>query len=180
MEPSEIETARLVASRVTEADLPELLRLLRDPRVAATLSPTGRPPGDDEVRSGLIEAIGHWELHGFGLWMLRERADGRLVGRGGLQHTFVTGRDEVEVAWAIVPELWGRGLATELARAAIEVAFGPLALQEVIAYTLPHNGASRRVMEKCGFVLEGSLQCEGLSQVLYRLEGLVGPHRTSA
>jgi [ribosomal protein S5]-alanine N-acetyltransferase len=170
VEPSEIETPRLVASRVTESDLPELLQLLRDPRVAATLSPTGEPPGKDEIRSGLIEAIGHWELHGFGLWMLRERSHGRLVGRGGLQHTFVTGRNEVEVAWAIVPELWGRGLATELAGAAIDVAFGPLALQEVIAYTLPDNRASRKVMEKYGFVLEGSFECEGLSQVLYRLE----------
>ena len=167
--PERLETARLVADRVTEGDLPELLQLLRDPRVAATLSPNGQP-SEDEVRAGLIEAIGHWELHGFGLLILRERADGRLVGRGGLQHTFVTGHDEVEVAWAIVPNLWGRGLATELARASIDVAFGPLALRQVIAYTLSDNRASRRVMEKCGFVLEGSLEREGLSHVLYRLK----------
>lgn len=170
MEPSEIETARLVASRITEADLPELLQLLRDPGVAATLSPTGQPPGEDEARAGLIEAVGHWELHGFGLWMLRQRSDGRLVGRGGLQHTFVTGHDEVEVSWAIVSELWGRGLATELARAAIDVAFGPLALQEVIAYTLPGNRASRSVMEKCGFAYNRPIESQGVPQVLYRLE----------
>ena len=170
MELSEIETARLAASRVTEGDLPELLQLLRDPRVAATLSPTGHPPGEEEVRSGLIEAIGHWELHCFGLWMLRERRDGGLVGRGGLQHTFVTGHDEVEVAWAIVPELWGRGLATEVARASIDLAFGRLTLQNVIAYTLPDNVASRRVMEKCGFVYDGPIESQGVAHVLYRLE----------
>jgi RimJ/RimL family protein N-acetyltransferase len=166
-----VETPRMVCSRVSEADLPELLQLLCDPKVAATLSLTGQPPSGEGARSGLIEAIGHWELHGFGLWLLRERSGGRLVGRGGLQHTFATGRDEVEVAWAIVPQLWGRGLATELARTAIRAALGPLRLPEVIAYTLPDNRPSRRVMEKCGFLLEGSLECEGVTQVLYRLSG---------
>ncbi len=164
-----VETKRMVASRLSEADLPELLRLVRDPRVSKTLSPTGEPPGEEVVRAGLIEAIGHWELHGFGLWLLHDRRSGQLVGRGGLQHTFVTGRDEVEVAWAIVPELWGRGLATELAHASIDAAFGALALHEVIAYTLPDNWASRRVMEKTGFGFEGTIEADGLTQVLYRL-----------
>jgi ribosomal-protein-alanine N-acetyltransferase len=164
-----VETARLVASRLTETDLPELLQLLRDPKVAATLSLTGQPPSEDEVRAGLIEAIGHWELHDFGLWLLHDRSDGRLVGRGGLQHTFLRGLDEVEVAWAIVPERWGNGLATELARAAIDAAFGALSLPEVIAYSLSGNHASRRVMEKCGFLLVGPFESEGVTQVLYRL-----------
>ncbi len=114
----------MVASRLTEADLPQLLLLIGDPRVAATLSLTGQPPSEADVRAGLIEAIGHWELHRFGLWLLRDRSGGELLGRGGLQHTWVSGRDEVEVAWAIVPERWGRGLATELARASIDAAFG--------------------------------------------------------
>jgi RimJ/RimL family protein N-acetyltransferase len=165
-----VETPRMAASRISEDDLPDLLRLLRDPRVAATLSLTGQPPGEEEVSDGLIEAIGHWELHGFGLWLLRNRSGDELVGRGGLQHTFVTGRDEVEVAWAIVPELWGRELATELALAAVDIAFGPLKLPELIAYTLPDNRASRRVMEKCGFSYDGAIEAQGIGHVLYRLE----------
>jgi ribosomal-protein-alanine N-acetyltransferase len=164
-----IETPRMVASPVSEADLQDLLWLLRDPRVAKTLSRTQEPPSEDEVRAGLIEAIGHWELHGFGLWLLRHRFDGRLVGRGGLQHTFVTGQDEIEVAWAIVAELWGGGLATELAGVSVDAAFGPLDFREVIAYTLPDNHASRRVMEKTGFQFEGTIDSGGLTQVLYRL-----------
>ena len=164
-----VETPRIVASRVSEADLPDLLRLLRDPRLAKTLSLTKQPPSEEEVRAGLIEAMGHWELHGLGLWLLRHRFDGQLIGRGGLQHTFVTGQDEVEVAWAIVPELWGRGLATELAGVSGDAAFGPLDFREVIAYTLADNHASRRVMEKTGFRFEGTIDSGGLTQVLYRL-----------
>lgn len=158
----------MIASRVCEGDLPELLRLLRDPRVAKTLSPTGQPPNEDEVRARLIEAIGHWELHGFGLWLLRHRSGDELVGSGGLQHTLVTGKDEVEVAWAIVPELWGQGLATELARTSVDAAFGALDLRQVIAYTRTDNMASRRVMEKAGFEFEGTIETEGLTQALYR------------
>jgi RimJ/RimL family protein N-acetyltransferase len=163
-----VQTPRMVASRLAEGDLPELLRLVRDPRVAATLSLTRKPPSEAEVRAGLIEAIGHWELHGFGLWLLRDREGGELVGRGGLQHTWVTGQDEVEVAWAIVPELWGQGLATESARAALAAAFGPIGLVEVIAYTRPDNAASRKVMEKTGFKFQRAFVTQATEQVLYR------------
>jgi RimJ/RimL family protein N-acetyltransferase len=68
----------------------------------------------------------------------------------------------------IVPQRWGDGLATELARASLEVVFGPLAMEEVIAYTQPDNSASRRVMEKSGFVYERDLTFESQPFVLYR------------
>jgi RimJ/RimL family protein N-acetyltransferase len=85
-----------------------------------------------------------------------------------LQWTYVAELDEVEVAWAISPERWGRGLATELARASITTAFGPLGLSGIIAFTLPHNLASRRVMEKTGFVYERNIVHAQLPHVLYR------------
>ena len=92
-----------------------------------------------------------------------------MVGQGGLQTSFIAGVDEVEVAWAIVPERWGQGLATELARAATEAAFGQLGLPEIVAFTLPENVASRRVMEKSGFEFERGIVHAGLPHLLYRL-----------
>ncbi len=164
-----VETTRIVAVRLGPDDLDDIARLLCDPRVARTLSPTGLPLTDKEVLTGHDEKLRHWEDFGFGLWLLRDRSSGEFLGRGGLQHTWATGEAEVEVGWAIVPERWGHGLATELARVAIEVAFGPLSLLDVIAYTRPDNHASRRVMEKTGFVFERSLIVENLEHVLYRL-----------
>jgi RimJ/RimL family protein N-acetyltransferase len=79
-----------------------------------------------------------------------------------------SGRDEIELGWVIVPERWGRGLATELARASLEVVFGPLALREVIAYTQPGNLASRRVMEKSGFSYDREIMFKAERFVLYR------------
>jgi [ribosomal protein S5]-alanine N-acetyltransferase len=110
----------------------------------------------------------HWERHGFGLWLLRDRATGELVGRGGLQYTDAIGGYAVEAAWAIVPERWGRGLATELGQASVRVAFESLRLDEIIAITLPGNVGSRRVMEKAGFVYDREIEHVGLAHVLYR------------
>ncbi len=159
----------MIATRLEPDDLSDVLCLLRDPRVARTLSPTGLPLSDPDVLAGLDARIRHWEDFGFGLWLLRDRSSGALVGRGGLQHTWATGEDEVEAGWAIVPERWGQGLATELARAAVQAAFGPLALSDLIAYTRPDNRSSRRVMEKSGFAFERRFIADNQDQVLYRL-----------
>jgi RimJ/RimL family protein N-acetyltransferase len=99
---------------------------------------------------------------------MRDRETGEMVGRGGPQWTNASGVGEIEIGWVIVPERWGGGLATELAWASLEVAFGPLGLDEVIAYALPDNIASLRVMEKTGFVYEREIVAAGLPHVLYR------------
>jgi RimJ/RimL family protein N-acetyltransferase len=112
--------------------------------------------------------VEHWNSHGFGLWMARDRVTRAMVGRGGLQHTFVGGCNEIETGWAIVPERWGEGLATELALASARVAFDDLRLREIVAFTLPHNHASRRVMEKAEFEYERQIVHVGLPHVLYR------------
>ncbi len=164
-----VETPRLICERMRMDHLAEVSRLLRDPRVAATLWPGGQPPSEQEVVTSVADKERHWERYGFGLWLVRDRETGEMVGRGGLQRTtYVKDLDEVEVGWAIVPERWREGLATELALASIDVAFGPLELSEIVAFTLPHNVASRGVMEKSGFVYEREILHVGLVHVLYR------------
>jgi [ribosomal protein S5]-alanine N-acetyltransferase len=163
-----LQTARLVCERLRLDHGPELSILLGDPRIARTLFPSGEPPTGAEVIQGLRSKLDHWERHGFGQWFLRDRESGAMVGRGGLQHTFVAGWHEIEVGWAIVPERWGQGLATELALASVEVAFQELGLSEIVAFTLPDNVASRRVMEKAGFTYEREIVHERLEHVLYR------------
>jgi ribosomal-protein-alanine N-acetyltransferase len=163
-----VQTTRLVCARTTEDHLDDLATLLRDPLVAKTLSRTGEPATEAEVRANLDAKLEHWNEHGYGFWMLYDRATGAFVGRGGLQQTVATGDDEVEIGWAIVPDRWGEGLATELALASIEAGFGTLALDQLIAFTLVGNLASRRVMEKAGLSYERNFQHVGLPHVLYR------------
>ena len=166
--PNRIETTRMVGERLTLDHEDELVRLLLDPRVAQTMWSPHETRTREDVRAGLQRKLAHWERHGLGQWLFRDRATGAMVGRGGPQHTMASGRDEIELGWVIVPERWGQGLATELARASVEVVFGPLALEEVIAYTQPDNFASRRVMEKSGFTYERDITYEREPFVLYR------------
>lgn len=163
-----VATERMILTRIRPQDAEDLFALHRDPRVARTMSASGRPPTDAAMAQSLSSMLRHWEQHGFGVWLLRDRTTGSAVGRGGLQHTIVDGRDEVEVGWTIVPERWREGLATEMAHAAVRAAFEDLKLPEIVAFTLPANVASRRVMEKSGFTFEREIVHAALPHVLYR------------
>ena len=163
-----IETERMVLERLRLDHGPEQLRLLLDRRVNATLWPQARPPTAADVLDGLAAKAQHWDLHGFGMWLLRDRETGEMVGRGGLQYTYTAGLHDVEAGWAIVPERWGQGLATELAHACVGVGFDHVGLRQIVAFTLPTNLASRRVMEKAGFEYEREIVHAGLPHVLYR------------
>jgi len=163
-----IETQRLICERLRRAHELELVTLLRDPRVASTTWPRPEGPTVSELSVNLAAKLEHWDRHGFGMWLLRDRATDAIVGRGGLQRTHATGDDEIEVGWTIVPTRWGEGLATEMALLAVDVAFDDLNLQSIIAFALPDNVASRRVMEKAGFVYERDIMYVELPHVLYR------------
>jgi [ribosomal protein S5]-alanine N-acetyltransferase len=159
-------TDRLLAERLSEGDMADIRRMHRDPRVMATL---GGLRSDEETARYLRDNLDHWDRYGYGIWALRDRTDGRFVGRAGLRNTHVGGEDEVELAYALVADYWNKGLATEMAKAILEVAFEELGLTEVVCFTLPTNGASRRVMEKAGFEYERDVVHAGLPHVLYRI-----------
>jgi ribosomal-protein-alanine N-acetyltransferase len=159
-------TDRLIAERLRLEDLDELRRMHHDPRVMATL---GGLRSDAQTQQFLRENLRHWDRHGYGLWMFRANADGRFVGRGGLRHAHVGGNDEVELAYALMAAFWGIGLATEMAEAIVTVAFEPLGVENIVAFTLTTNQASRRVMEKVGCKFERHIVHAGLPHVLYRI-----------
>jgi ribosomal-protein-alanine N-acetyltransferase len=166
--PERLQSERLDYERIALGDAADLEALLLDPRVTKTLRPGAAPPSHAELQAGLESKIAHWERHGFGMWVIRDRLTGEFVGRGGLQYTDTLGVRAVEVGWAVVPERWGQGVATELALRSVEVAFGALSVRELIAFTLPDNLASRRVMEKAGFTYARDIRHAGLPHVLYR------------
>jgi [ribosomal protein S5]-alanine N-acetyltransferase len=161
-------TERLVAERVHPDHPDALLTMLGDPRVGATL---GGPLDSVGVAQSLAAKVEHWERHGFGYWMWRERATGDVVARGGLQHVDVEGTDEVEVGWTVMGDRWGEGFATEVGEASVQAGFTQLGLRSIVAWTQPFNAASIRVMDKLGFAYERDLVHAGLPHVLYRRLG---------
>jgi RimJ/RimL family protein N-acetyltransferase len=159
-------TARLVGEPLGRRHRDELIAMLGDERVGATL---GGVAGPDAVDAHIAGMEAHWAAHGFGWYGFSDRVTGAFVARGGPHRAHVAGRDEVEIGWTVVPERWNQGLATELGAASVDVAFGPLGLPDLVCFTLPENVASRRVMEKLGFAYERDTIHAGLPHVLYRL-----------
>lgn len=164
--PDSFQTDRLIATRLQAGDSPDWFRLYRDPRVVATL---GGQRADEEIQRLLQFNLDHWDRHGFGVWVVRDAATGQFAGRGGIRHIDIEGQPEIEVSYALMPEFWGRGLATEMARAFLGIGFGSLARPELVCFTLPMNLASKRVMEKVGFQYERNIIFAGLPHIFYRL-----------
>ncbi|MHC4952554.1 MAG: GNAT family N-acetyltransferase [Planctomycetota bacterium] len=156
---------RLEFLRPTADDLDDLVRMHLDERMMNTLGGLRQP---EQSRMDLDRMRAHWDEHGFGLYFLRAPEDGRFLGRAGLKNVYVNGRDEVEVGYSVVAEAWGQGLATEAAQRLVQLAFEDLGLTELVSFTLPHNTASRRVMEKAGFTYERDGVYADMPHVFYR------------
>jgi RimJ/RimL family protein N-acetyltransferase len=106
---------------------------------------------------------------GYSFWPVIERESGALIGEAGL-FPLTPGGGEISLGYAFGPRHWGRGYATEAARAVLAEAFGPLGLQRVVAITRDANAGSRNVLRKLGFRAEGSRHVWGAEQLFFVLE----------
>ncbi len=161
-----IATERLIGDRLCAEHFDDLCQMHSDPTVMATLAGVR---SHDWTRVFLQKNLEHWDRYGFGLWVFRDRATGQFVGRAGLRHYQWDGNADVELAYALMSEFWGQGLAPEIAQASLRVGFQPLGIPSIVCFTLPTNRASQRVMEKVGFQYERDFVHADLPHVFYRL-----------
>ena len=160
------QTEHLLLTRLRARDFEDLHIMHSNAQVMATL---GGVRSRAETLRVLTALVADWEQHGFGYWLARDRVRGTFAARGGLRRVVLEGQPQVEVGYAVMPEFWGRGLATEIARESIGVAFDELGLRELVCFTLPTNRASQRVMQKAGFRYAGETMWADQPHVLYRL-----------
>ena len=163
--PTTFMLRRLFAERLTDAHLSMLRRMDNNAQMMASL---GGVRSDAETKAYLERNLAHWAEHGFGIWILRDPTTGRVVGRAGLRHLLVEGTPEVELAYALLPEFWGRGLATDAARACVTIAREWLGLPSVVGLTTPDNTASQRVLLKASLVPEREVLHAGIPHILFR------------
>ncbi|MBK3659803.1 GNAT family N-acetyltransferase [Bradyrhizobium diazoefficiens] len=158
-------TDRLTADKLREDHLPDLVALHLDAEVSRYL---GGVRSAETTKTYLATNMAHWDQHGFGLWVLRTK-DGAFAGRAGIRHILVEGIDEIEIAYTFKRDLWGQGLASEIATALTEIGLSQLALPSLIGLVFVAHGASRRVLEKSNYVLEKSTTHHGEDVVIYRI-----------
>jgi RimJ/RimL family protein N-acetyltransferase len=149
--PRRTETERLLLRRWEAGDLDVYRSIWADQGVRAVLDPDGEPDAE-YVDSRFRRQVEHWNRHGFGLWLAIDRESGEAAGWIGAWYPdFIPELiGEVEVGWALRRRFWGRGLATEGARPALEAAFEHLDLDHVISIIAPSNARSIRVASKLG------------------------------
>jgi ribosomal-protein-alanine N-acetyltransferase len=179
-----LETSRLQLRRFSEDDRAPFARINADPRVMEFM-PACLSRRESDLLFDRIED--HFRKHNFGLYAAELRETRAFIGFVGL----ATPRFEahftpcVEIGWRLSADHWGRGLATEGARAVASHAFEVLRLDALVSFTSTGNMRSRRVMEKIGMTRDASEDFDhpGLPEghplrrhVLYRLrkQGISG------
>jgi RimJ/RimL family protein N-acetyltransferase len=127
----------------------------------------GQPLARPMAWRNLAMMVGHWALRGYGLWAAEERSSGELVGRIGFWNP--DGWPGFELGWMLRRAFWGKGYATEGARAALRFAFTELDQPHVISLIHPENAASIRVAERLGERPDGSTEVMGKTVSVYRV-----------
>ncbi len=139
-----IETDRLCLRPLAMTDLDDLVALHAQPEVSRFMRPLARERAIER-----LEAAEHeWSTRGHGLLAIIDGATGRFLGRAGLKYW--PQFDETEVGWVLYPEVWGRGYATEAARACIRWGLRELEIPYLTAMIRPDNVRSIRVAERLG------------------------------
>ena len=148
-----LRTERLVLRPVTAGDHAALLAHWTQPDVRRFLF-DGAALSSAEVAETIEESIRDFAARGFGVWLIELGSAPGLVGTAtgfvGTAGLRPLGGSGLEIFYSLAPDAWGRGYATEAARAVVEYGLGPLGLPEVLAEVDEGNGASVAVVKRLG------------------------------
>jgi len=125
----------------------------------------GTPWPEERSRQFVERQIGLYREQAFCLWKLLPKQGSGLIGFGGLQP--LAGTPDIEIGWWLARAWWGRGLATEAARAALGDGFARVGLGRIVAIAQPANTASIRIMLKLGMRYERMTEPRGIPVALY-------------
>lgn len=144
-----LRTERLILRRPTPADWSAFRDFFFSERSASL----GGPFTIGKSWRHFAAALGHWEIHGHGMWAVTFPEDDTAVALVG--PWVPADWPETEIGWMVfAAELEGKGFATEAARAAVRHAFDVLGWDTVVSYIAPGNQRSIRLAEKLGAVLD--------------------------
>ena len=146
-----LETERLVLRRFTENDVDGLVELDGDPEVMRYVT-GGRLTPREEIETEVLPAfLGYYDRYAaFGFWAVVEKSSGETLGWFHFRPESADRPDEVELGYRLRRSAWGKGYATEGARALVQKGFAELTVRRIYATTMVVNVASWRVMEKAG------------------------------
>jgi RimJ/RimL family protein N-acetyltransferase len=159
-----LETERLTLRPFREADVNPFFELSQDADVMRYVGDR-RVPTLQEAWRAVAGWLGHWALRGYGQWAIEERDAGRLIGRAGIINP--VDWPGPEVGYLLGREWWGKGYATEAARAAMEWGFEDRGFEDLLSLIDPANAASIAVAMRLGESLRGEINLSGNRVLIY-------------
>lgn len=165
--PLPIVTERLLARPFTLADDAAMLAVYGDPEVMRFI-PGGPVHTIEAVRDILAGQAGMQETNGYSYWALAERSSGDVIGDVGYGHFALTG--DVELGYTLARGVWGKGYATEAARACLDAGLAHLDVARIVAVVDVDNLASQRVAERIGMGRIETIEAHGRPHVLFAYE----------
>jgi ribosomal-protein-alanine N-acetyltransferase len=147
MKAPEIETDRLRLRSFTMGDLDDLHLIFGDAEVMKHIT-GGKARSRAETKTGLRRTIEGWAARGFGFWAVSVKEQNTVLGYCG--YMLLDGTPEIEIAYGIARAHWGKGFATEAARACLRYGFEEMKLDRIVAVVNPQNVSSQRVLGKLG------------------------------
>jgi [ribosomal protein S5]-alanine N-acetyltransferase len=160
-------TPRLVLREFAREDVDSLAAVIGDPE---TMKYYPAPFDRAAVIDWIDRNRRRYQADGFGLWGMVLKSSGELVGDCGLIRQDLDGTSEIEIGYHVRRDLWGKGLATEAARACRDYGFANLPVDRLISLIRPENLPSRRVAEKNGMCITEEISWRGLLHYVYAVE----------
>jgi [ribosomal protein S5]-alanine N-acetyltransferase len=148
-----LETERLILREFTESDVEAFYELGNNPVVTRFTGDPGFTSLDAALASLRERPLADYQKHGFGRWAVVLKSSRQVIGFTGLK--YLDDLQAVDIGYRLLPEHWGKGLATESSRPAIRYGFETLHLNEIIGLVDPANVASVHVLEKLGLTYAG-------------------------
>lgn len=160
-----LETERLILQTWRLIDAPKLFEICGDAEVMKYIG-TGKPYESIEQADEFLRwAENYQKENGFCRWAALLKETGEIIGSCGFARPH--GTEEIELGYLFARKLWGKGLATEAARACLRYGFERLNFNEVIAITDLENTASQKVLEKIGFAKRGVEKIDNEDNLIY-------------
>lgn len=176
----ELHSDRLVLTPFARTDLDISIEMFSDPEVVRY---AGRPMTGTAIRRELAS----WTRRGgdgyIGIWTISDRQTGEKYGTAAVLPMPIEAKDtdfnlvkpgkiptgHLEIGYYLKRTAWGRGYATEAGMRLVEFIFQATEVEELVATLESENSASRRVLEKIGFLNRGTMRCYGKESPLYRI-----------
>lgn len=144
-----IETERLLIRPFSMDDVEPSYAMNLDKDVSKYTGDGGVVSKEEIERRISEDVLGDYKTHGFGRLAVELKGENKFIGFTGLK--YLADMDEVDLGYRFMKAYWGKGIATESARACLNLGFESLGLSKIIAMVLPVNTGSIRVLEKLNF-----------------------------